>query len=224
MPLRARLREMPSVPADGLWPKQQIAITRLQESFARGKPKALIQMATGSGKTFTAANIAYRLIKFGHARRICFLVDRSNLGRQTLKEFQQFQPPDERHTFDKLYNTSFPQRNNFDPVDRVVITTIQRLYSVLTGQPELAEDDEDQSLFENEGPGAFKNPPKPIALRSERTMRFIDGACRTNKVLTSRAHTNDAEIRFGVERSWQEWMQESRAEAQGLCSRSPVVE
>ena len=63
-------------------------------------------MATGSGKTFTAANIAYRLIKHANARRICFLVDRTNLGMQTLKEFQQFQPPGERHTFDKLYDTS----------------------------------------------------------------------------------------------------------------------
>ncbi len=57
------------------------------------KPRALIQMATGSGKTFTAANLAYRLVRYGHARRVCFLVDRTNLGIQTTREFQQFLPP-----------------------------------------------------------------------------------------------------------------------------------
>ena len=145
--MRGLLQQMPSVPALGLWPKQQIAITNLEESLKLARPKALIQMATGSGKTFTAANIAYRLIKHAGARRVCFLVDRTNLGVQTLKEFQQFQPPDERYTFDKLYNIAFPQRNHFDPVNRVIITTIQRLYSVLTGQPELAEEDEERSAI-----------------------------------------------------------------------------
>jgi len=129
-PLRSWLRQMPSVSPQGLWPKQLIAITNLEHSLKLAKPKALIQMATGSGKTFAAANSSYRLIKYGHARRVCFLVDRTNLGLQTLKEFPQFQPPNERHTFDKLYNTSFPRRNHFDPVNRVIITTIQRLYSV----------------------------------------------------------------------------------------------
>lgn len=171
-PLRAWLREMPAVPEAGLWPKQHTAIVNLEKSLARGKPKALIQMATGSGKTFTAANAAYRLIKYGRARRVCFLVDRTNLGTQTLKEFQQFQPPDERHTFDKLYNITFPQRNRFDPVNRVVITTIQRLYSVLTGQADLAEEDEERSSFE--GPGAFRKPPVPITYNPVLPPEFFD--------------------------------------------------
>jgi type I restriction enzyme R subunit len=171
-PLRAWLREMPAVPAQGLWPKQHIAITNLEKSLRLAKPKALIQMATGSGKTFTAANVSYRLIKYAHARRVCFLVDRTNLGIQTLKEFQQFQPPDERHTFDKLYNTAFPSRNHFDPVNRVIITTIQRLYSVLTGQPDLAEEDEERSAYE--GPGAFKKPPVPITYNPGLPPEFFD--------------------------------------------------
>ncbi len=170
--LRGWLREMPAVPEAGLWPKQHIAIGNLEQSLYRGKPKALIQMATGSGKTFTAANIAYRLIKHGRARRVCFLVDRTNLGTQTLKEFQQFQPPEERHTFDKLYNITFPQKNRFDPINRVVITTIQRVYSVLTGQAELAEEDEQRSTFE--GPGAFKKPPVPITYNAALPPEFFD--------------------------------------------------
>jgi type I restriction enzyme R subunit len=171
-PLRARLREMPEVPLEGLWPKQHTAIVNLEKSLARGRPKALIQMATGSGKTFTAANIAYRLVKHADARRVCFLVDRTNLGSQTLKEFQQFQPPGETQTFDKIYNTAFPRKNHFDPVNRVVITTIQRLYSILTGQPDVAEDDEDRSLFE--GPGAFKKPPVPVAYNPAIPPEFFD--------------------------------------------------
>ena len=171
-PLRAWLREMPEVPTQGLWPKQHIAIANLEESLRLGKPRALIQMATGSGKTFTAANVSYRLIKYAHARRICFLVDRTNLGIQTLKEFQQFQPPDERRMFDKLYNTAFPHRNHFDPVNRVIITTIQRLYSVLTGQPDLADEDEERSVYE--GPGAFKKPPVPITYNPVIPPEFFD--------------------------------------------------
>lgn len=170
--LRGGLRAMPPVPEAGLWPKQHIALQRLEQSLYRGKPKALIQMATGSGKTFTAANIAYRLIKHGGARRVCFLVDRTNLGTQTLKEFQQFQPPEERHTFDKLYNIAFPRRNSFDPINRVVITTIQRLYSVLTKQEELAQDDEERSSFE--GPGAFNKPPVPITYNEDLPPEFFD--------------------------------------------------
>jgi type I restriction enzyme R subunit len=171
-PLRTLTRRMPRVQPHGLWPKQHTAIANLEQSLALGKPKALIQMATGSGKTFTAANIAYRLIKHAGARRVCFLVDRTNLGIQTLKEFQQFQPPEERHTFDKLYNIAFPQKNHFDPVNRVVITTIQRLYSVLTGQPELTEEDEERSSFE--GPGAFKKPPLPIVYNAAIPPEFFD--------------------------------------------------
>ena len=117
----------------GLWPKQLTAITNVEKSLKLAKPKALIQMATGSGKTFTAANIAYRLIKHADARRVCFLVDRTNLGMQTLKEFQQFQPPARTAHVRQALQHRVPARNQFDPVNRVIVTTIQRLYSVLTG-------------------------------------------------------------------------------------------
>ena len=171
-PLRASLREMPEVLKQGLWPKQHTAIVNLERSFALAKPRALIQMATGSGKTFAAANVTYRLIKHANARRVCFLVDRTNLGSQTLKEFQQYHPVGERHTFDKLYNISFPRKNRFDPVNRVVVTTIQRLYSVLTGQRDLAEEDEEASNFE--GPGAFNKPPVPVGYNPELPPEFFD--------------------------------------------------
>ena len=90
-------------------------------------------MATGSGKTFTAISSIYRLIKFADARRVLFLVDRGNLGRQTMKEFQQYATPDDGRKFTELYNVQHLKSNRLDPVSRVCITTIQRLYSMLRG-------------------------------------------------------------------------------------------
>ena len=88
--LRQRLRIMPKLITDGLRECQIEVIKNLEKSFAANKPRALVQMATGSGKTFMSVNLCYRLIKFSNAKRILFLVDRNNLGRQTKREFQQF--------------------------------------------------------------------------------------------------------------------------------------
>ena len=95
----ARMRSLPELVTQwsngaqpvNMWPPQIAAVTNLEKSLAANKPKALIQMATGSGKTFTAISFVYRLIKFGGARRVLFLVDRGNLARQTKKEFE-FKP------------------------------------------------------------------------------------------------------------------------------------
>lgn len=97
--LRTRLAQLPPLANDGLWKVQHQAITSLESSLAKGDPRALVQMATGSGKTFTAVNTAYRLLKFGGARRILFLVDRGNLGKQTEDEFANFTPPDDTRKF-----------------------------------------------------------------------------------------------------------------------------
>jgi type I restriction enzyme, R subunit len=96
----ARMQHMPKLVTQwgsggahfALWPAQISAITKLEKSLAANKPKALIQMATGSGKTFTSIGFIYRLIKFGGARRVLFLVDRGNLARQTKKEFDAYAP------------------------------------------------------------------------------------------------------------------------------------
>ena len=147
--VRAKLRELPPLITDALWPAQIIAVQNLEKSLAANKPRALVQMATGSGKTFTAINAVYRLVKFANARRVLFLVDRSNLGRQAYKEFQQFVTPDDGRKFTELYNVQHLQSNKLDPVGRVCITTIQRLYSMLKGE-ELPEDLDELSGFEVE--------------------------------------------------------------------------
>ncbi len=164
--LRARLREMPVLLTGGLRGCQIDAITNLEKSFAGARPRALIQMATGSGKTFTAVSFVYRLIKFANAKRVLFLVDRSNLGRQTLKEFQQYVTPDDGRKFTELYNVQHLTSNTLDPVSRVCITTIQRLYSMLSGESELDLSTEETSAWERppEGPAGevAYNPEIPI--------------------------------------------------------------
>ena len=135
--LRSRLRNLPPLITLGLRDCQTEAIQNLDKSFADARPRALIQMATGSGKTFMAVSSVYRLVKFAKAKRVLFLVDRSNLGRQSLREFQQYITPDDGRKFTELYNVQHLKSNTIDPVNRVCITTIQRLYSMLTGNRNL---------------------------------------------------------------------------------------
>lgn len=146
--LRARLKEMPSLVKKGLRDCQIVALEGLEESFSSARPRALIQMASGGGKTYTAVTTSYRLIKFVNAERILFLVDRSNLGRQTRKEFQQYETPDGGRKFTELYNVQHLQSNTIDTVSKVCITTIQRLYSMLKGEQEYDPELEEQSMFD----------------------------------------------------------------------------
>lgn len=146
--LRARLQKLPPLITDGLRQCQIKAVTNLEKSFHQSKPRAVIQMATGSGKTFTAVSFTYRLIKHANAKRVLFLVDRSTLARQTFKEFQQYRTPDDGRKFTELYNVQHLTSNTLDPVCRVTITTIQRLYSMLRGEPEISEEFEEYSAFD----------------------------------------------------------------------------
>lgn len=145
--LRARLSKLPPLVSEGFRDCQIEAIAKLEESFAQDRPRALIQMATGSGKTFTAVSFIYRLIKYANAKRILFLVDRANLGIQTDTEFQQYITPDDGRKFTELYNVQHLKSNTLDPVCRVTVCTIQRLYSMLRGE-ELPEDLDELSGFE----------------------------------------------------------------------------
>lgn len=147
--LRALLRKMPALDAGQLWRVQIGSITNLEKSLAENRPRALIQMATGSGKTFTAVNFCYRLIKYAGAKRILFLVDRNNLGKQTLKEFQQFSSPTTGYKFTEEYEVQRLTGKTISPSSKVCITTIQRLYAMLANK-ELDEEAEEGSLFETD--------------------------------------------------------------------------
>jgi type I restriction enzyme R subunit len=157
--LRDRLRSMPPLITEGLRDCQKEAIRNLEHSFAEARPRALIQMASGSGKTFASVTFVYRLIKFANARRVLFLVDRNTLGKQTLQEFKQYRTPDDGRLFTELYNVQRLTSRNIDSVSRVCITTIQRLYAMLRGE-ELEPEAEEASLFE-----LALNVAKPVEVK-----------------------------------------------------------
>jgi len=103
--LAGRFQCLPgSIDDPKLWPAQRTAIANIEQSLKANKPRALVQMATGSGKTFTAISLISRLIRHADASRVLFLVDRANLGVQTHKEFQQYTTPDDGRKFTELYN------------------------------------------------------------------------------------------------------------------------
>jgi type I restriction enzyme, R subunit len=150
--LRSRLRAMP--PLDGteeLWPNQIRAIANLEDSFKNDRPRALIQMATGSGKSLTAVASIYRLVKFAQARRVLFLVDRTNLGEQAETEFERYRTYDDHRKLTELYTVQRMTGNKVRSASKVVITTIQRLYSMLRGEAELDPDAEEGSQFDDRG-------------------------------------------------------------------------
>ncbi|WP_411150272.1 DEAD/DEAH box helicase family protein [Streptomyces sp. A30] len=136
---RAALRtSMPLLETHGLRMAQVEAITGLEGSLAADRPRALIQMATGAGKTFTAVTETYRLLRHAGARRVLFLVDRNNLGRQAHAEFDKYRTPDENRKLTDLYNVDMLGRSGLQETSSVVISTIQRMYAFLKGEP-LAE-------------------------------------------------------------------------------------
>ncbi len=169
--LRQRLRNMPPLDARGLRDCQVEAIEGLERSLAEDRPRALIQLATGAGKTFTACSFSYRLIKHAGAKRILFLVDRNNLGDQTLKEFQNFQPVGAANRFTDTYIVQHLHGHRIDPDAKVVITTIQRLYSMLRGR-EIDEETEEISAFEQWSDD--RHDPLPVGYNPEIPIETFD--------------------------------------------------
>ncbi|WP_028133189.1 DEAD/DEAH box helicase family protein [Bradyrhizobium japonicum] len=145
--LRGRLRAMPPFLTDGLRACQVDAVSALEKSMAENHPRALVQMATGAGKTFTACTLSYRLLAHAGFKRILFLADRANLVRQTRDEYLAYRPPGTGRSFSEIYNVQKLGGAGLDKDAAIVIATIQRVYSVLTGK-ELSEDEEEASSFE----------------------------------------------------------------------------
>ena len=159
---------MPALDATSLRACQVEAVGGIEESLKADRPRALVQMATGAGKTFTAATLSYRLLAHADAQRILFLVDRNNLGRQTLKEFQQYRPPGTGRLFTELYNVQRLGAAGLDASAKVVISTIQRVFAQLTGA-ELDEADEEESGFER-----WVAPPREVAYSDRLPVEAFD--------------------------------------------------
>src|SRR5690606_10881496 len=166
--LRTRLHDIPLLPEDGLRDCQITAINNLEKSFKKSLPKALIQMATGSGKTFTAITAIYRLLKFAKAKRILFLVDTKNLGEQAEQEFMAYVPNDDNRKFTELYGVT-RLKSSFIPADnQVYISTIQRMYSILKGT-ELDESAEEANPNEYQ-----QREPAPVTYTEKVPIEFFD--------------------------------------------------
>src|SRR5581483_11077974 len=133
--LRASLQSIPPLDPAGFRDCQVRAIENLERSFQANKPRALIQMATGAGKTFTAITSVYRLLKFADAKRVLFLVDTKNLGEQAEQEFMSYLPNDDNRKFTELYNVQRLKSPFIASSSQVCISTIQRMYSILKDEP-----------------------------------------------------------------------------------------
>ncbi len=129
-------------------------------------------MATGSGKTFTAVNVAYRLLRYASAKRILFLVDRANLGKQSEDEFAHFELPDDPRKFPQLYTIQRLKTNSINPAAKVVITTIQRLYSMLKGETEFDPGNEEGSVFDSAKP--LQGEPPDVIYNGAIPPEFFD--------------------------------------------------
>ena len=167
--LRKRLQGLPALNPAGLRACQVNAIEKLEASFRDDRPRALIQMATGSGKTYTAITSIYRLLKHADAKRLLFLVDTRNLGEQAEQEFMAYVPGDDNRKFTELYNvrrlrSSFVARDS-----QVCISTIQRVYSLLKGQ-EMDESAEDINPAELVQP----RQPMPVVYNDGIPPEFFD--------------------------------------------------
>jgi type I restriction enzyme, R subunit len=168
--LRKRIFDIPALLTNGLRECQIVAVNNLEDSFRDNKPKALIQMATGSGKTFTAITFAYRLLKYAKAKRVLFLVDTKNLGEQTEQEFMAYMPNDDNRKFTELYGVH-RLKSSFVPTDnQVYISTIQRLYSLLKNE-ELDETAEEINPNEVKWE---KRQPVPVGYNEKLPIEFFD--------------------------------------------------
>jgi type I restriction enzyme R subunit len=127
--LRARLHDLPALNPAGLHDCQITAIQNLEQSFRGDRPRALVQMATGSGKTFTAITSVYRLLRYADAKRILFLVDTKNLGEQAEQEFMSYLPNDDNRKFTELYNVQRLKSPFVAGSSQVCISTIQRVFA-----------------------------------------------------------------------------------------------
>ncbi|MGE4457210.1 MAG: DEAD/DEAH box helicase family protein [Arcobacteraceae bacterium] len=168
--LRGRFFDIPELETDGFRPAQIKAIRNLESSFKQNKPRALIQMATGAGKTFTAASFIYRLLKFAKAHRILFLVDTKNLGEQAEQEFMKFVPHDDNRKFTELYNVQRLSSGYIANDAQVCISTIQRLYSILKG-----EELDDKAEEENPNESSWKpKVPLPVIYNEKYGIETFD--------------------------------------------------
>lgn len=135
---------LPTLNSKGLRACQYEAITELEKSFRTGQNRALMVLATGAGKTYTACLAAYRMLAYTPMRRVLFLVDRNNLGKQAEGEFGTFRLTENGDAFNTIYTVNRLKSAKIPSDSNVVISTIQRLFSLLKGEDITDTDDDDE--------------------------------------------------------------------------------
>ncbi|MCU7948022.1 MAG: DEAD/DEAH box helicase family protein [Candidatus Thiodiazotropha sp. (ex Cardiolucina cf. quadrata)] len=170
--LRARMAQLPDLNTENLRACQIDAIHGIEHSLKQAKPRALLQMATGSGKTYAAVTQVYRLAKFAKVKRVLFLVDRGNLATNAKDEFEQFVIPHDGRKFTQHYNVNILGRAGIPDATKVTISTIQRMYSQLTGQ-ELDDEADEHSGFEVEASTVNKEP-RPVSYNPDIPIEAFD--------------------------------------------------
>ena len=167
--LRTRIQALPALDPTGLRDCQMTAIERLEESFKDDRPRALVQMATGSGKTYMAITSVYRLLKHADAKRILFLVDTRSLGEQAEQEFMAYVPSDDNRKFSELYNVQRLKSSFVAKDSQVCISTIQRMYSLL-------KDEEREDVGDEINPAELVQPkaPPPVTYSETIPPEFFD--------------------------------------------------
>ena len=169
--IRNNMKHFPAFDTTGFRKCQIIAIQNLDKSFAENQPRALVQMATGAGKTFTAITEAYRLLKYGKMKRILFLADTKSLGEQAEREFLAYHPNDDQRTFAEIYGVQ-RLKSSYIPADvQICISTIQRMYSILKGE-ELDESVEEDSIGEVEK--VLSKQPMEVVYNEKYPPEFFD--------------------------------------------------
>ena len=169
--VRNNMKHFPEFDPTGFRKCQITAIENLDKSFADNRPKALVQMATGAGKTFTAITAAYRLLKYGKMNRILFLVDTKGLGEQAEREFLAYRPTDDNRSFSQIYGVHRLKSSYIPDGVQICISTIQRMYSILKGE-DLDESAEETSF--NEFVTAESKAPKEVVYNGKYPPEFFD--------------------------------------------------
>jgi len=169
--IRNNMKHFPEFDGTGFRDCQITAIKNLDKSLSENKPRALVQMATGAGKTFTAITAAYRMLKFGKMNRILFLVDTKSLGEQAEREFLAYRPNDDNRSFSEIYGVR-RLKSSYIPSDvQICISTIQRMYSILSGE-ETDESIDEISL--EEVTSMEKKSPKEVVYNEKYPPEFFD--------------------------------------------------
>lgn len=169
--IRNNMKHFPEFDGTGFRDCQITAINNLDKSLSENKPRALVQMATGAGKTFTAITAAYRMLKFGKMNRILFLVDTKSLGEQAEREFLAYRPNDDNRSFSEIYGVR-RLKSSYIPSDvQICISTIQRMYSILSGE-ETDESIDEISLEEVNS--MEKKAPKEVVYNKKYPPEFFD--------------------------------------------------